>query len=110
MEYYGTNLTEAGHCRFDISSNYMVGKRNLYDLPFDPEYLTNNLQNGETIFYQGGGYTVFGISGGCYDTRPGTKTIFWIKEIVSKVEMIERINNNILAKNIINNIKFKINW
>ena len=80
------------------------------DLPFNPEGLTNNLPKGETIFYQGGGYTVFGISGSCIDTRPGTKSIFWVKETISRDEIIDCIEMNEIAMKIINTMPFKVQW
>lgn len=102
MEYFGTNLTEYGHYTWDLTGDRMI-KIGLLPkhTPFNPEELTNNLPKGEVIFYQSSEFTVLGISGSCKDERNGTKSIFWVKEILSKQEMFERINENKLSKAII---------
>ncbi len=103
---------ECGHYIFDVS-NYpsMVREGIQFNyLPFHPEQLTNNLSKGEVVFYQGGGFTVIGISGSCIDKRPGTKSIFWVEEILSYDEMKDQILNNIITKKIINSMPFTVNW
>jgi hypothetical protein len=110
MEYFGTDLDVAGHYRWNISGNKMIRLGIIFrDLPFNPEELNNHLQNGDVIFYQGGGYTVFGITGSCIDKRSGCKSLFWFKEILSKEEIIERIKLNTIAMKIINAMPFIIN-
>ena len=109
MEYFGTNLTEAGHYRWNIDNGRMIKINYRFEeLPFHPENLTNNLAKGDVVFYQGGGYTVIGIAGSCKDTRPGTKSIFWVKELITKSEMIKKIRENLIALNLINAMPFKI--
>ena len=109
MEYFGTNLTEAGHYRWDISNDRMIRINYRFEeLPFHPENLTNNLPKGEVVFYQGGGYTVLGIAGSPKDTRTGTKSIFWVKEIINKSEMIEKIKSNPVAMKLINAMPFEV--
>lgn len=111
MEYFGTNLNDAGHYRWNIDNDFFQGGSiNFNGLPFNPEELTNHLPKGETIFYQGGGFTVLGISGSCSDDRNGTKSIFWINWIVSKAELIKKIKKNKLAIKIICKIPFEIEW
>ena len=111
MEYFGTDLDDHGHYRFLLEDDRIYGRTlGFSDLPFNPEQLTNNLPKGEVIFYQGGGYTVLGISGSCKDTRRETKSIFWVKEILTKEQLIEAIKNNVAAMRIINAIPFKIKW
>ena len=108
MEYFGTNLSEHGHYRWDINGEYMVNKwMDRKDLPFNPDELTHDLPKGEVVFYQGGGYTVLGIAGSPKDTRPGTKSIFWVKENLSRQEMIERIKSNPVAMKLITAMPFK---
>ena len=80
------------------------------DLPFHPEYLTSELPKGEVIFYQGGGFTVLGIAGSCKDERPGTKSVFWVKKIITKEEIVKVIMQNIPAMKIINALPFKVRW
>jgi len=111
MEYFGTNLTEYGHYRFDLNTQNMVKMwTDFKDLPFNPEELTNNLPKGDVAFYQGGGFTVLGISGSCKDERPGTKSIFWVKEIVDKYTFIQEILQNSLAMKIIHAMPFEVRW
>jgi len=112
MEYFGTNLTEAGHYRWFLDDDVMVKNRayRFDDLPFHPENLTNNLVFGEVVFYQGGGYTVVGISGSCKDSRPGTKSIFWVKELITRKEMIERILDNSLSLELLAKMPFNVRW
>jgi len=111
MEYFGTNTTEQGHYTWNLDGEHMV-KINLLprDTPFNPEELTKGLNKGETIFYQGGGFTVVGFAGSCKDDRPGTKSIFWVKKIISKGAMIQLIMQNEHALRMINIIKFDIKW
>jgi len=110
MYYFGTSLTEYGHYIHDISNGFIRIGLNFRSLPFNPEELTNNLPKGETIYYQGGGYTVFGISGSCIDERSGTESIFWVKENLSRIEMIRKVKDNLIASKIINNMPFDVHW
>ena len=111
MEYFGTNLTEAGHYRWDISSDRMMRINYRFEeLPFHPENLTNNLPKGDVIFYQGGEFTVIGIAGSPKDTRPGTKSIFWVKENLSRQEMFGKIQMNPIAMKIINAMPFEVDF
>ena len=109
MQYFGTSLTDHGHYVWDLSGDIMI-KMGLFpkDVPFNPEGLVYNLIKGEVIFYQSSEFTVIGISGSCKDQRSGTKSIFWIKEVVSKEEMIKKINENVHSKAIIDAIPFKV--
>lgn len=110
MEYFGTSLTEYGHYRWLLNNGLQYQGLKLKDLPFNPEGLTNNLPKGETIFYQGGGYTVIGISGSCKDTRPGTKSIFWVEAIITRDAMKQCILDNPHAMSIINAMPFEVKW
>ena len=113
MEYFGTSLDQHGHYRFLLEGNHM--DKVSYSpykkgIPFDPESLTEDLPKGEVVFYQGGGFTVIGIAGSCKDTRPGTKSIFWVREIISKEEMIQKIKEHPMAMKIINAMPFEVMW
>ena len=111
MKYFGTNLQEHGHYVFDIYGDSMQRLGISFEgLPFNPEELTRELPKGSVIFYQGGGFTVIGISGSCKDGRPGTKSIFWVKEILLYDEMKNRIISNQAAKKIIDSMPFKVKW
>lgn len=111
MEYFGTNLTEHGHYRFDMDGEYMVKTWTKFtDLPFNPEELTNNLPKGEVAFYQGGGFTVFAIAGSCKDERPGTKSVFWVKENITRGQFITKIMQSATAMKIIRAMPFEVRW
>ena len=111
MQYFGTNLTEYGHFTWDLTGDYMKLKGLIsVATPFHPEELTRNLQKGQTAYYQGGGYTALAIAGSCTDDRPGTKSVFWVKENVSKARMMELISQNKHAAAIVAAMKFKIDW
>ncbi len=102
MKYFGTSLAEHGHYIFEIKDMSMIKQGIQFNyLPFHPEELTNNLPKGKVIFYQGGGFTVIGISGSCKDTRPGTKSIFWVQEIITYNELKNQILSNAITKAII---------
>lgn len=111
MEYFGTNTTEHGHYRWTLTENGMEKNwKNFEDLPFSPEYLTNKLPKGENAFYQGGGFTVIAIAGSCKDERPGTKSVFWVKENLHKAVLIQRIMQSEPAMKIIRAMPFEVNW
>ena len=111
MNYFGTNLTTHGHYVWELNDTYMVTLGINFDkLPFHPEELTRGLNKGEVIYYCGGGYTVIGISGSCLDTRPGTKSIFWVYDKLTKSQIIELIFKTPIAKSIIDQMDFLINW
>lgn len=110
MQYFGTNLNEYGHFTWDLTGDYMELKGLLPATPFSPEELTRGLNKGQTAYYQGGGYTALAIAGSCTDGRPGTKSVFWVKENVSKARMMELISQNKHAAAIVAAMKFKIDW
>jgi len=111
MEYFGTNLTEYGHYTWDLTGDRMVKIGLLpQKTPFNPEEITNNLPVGEVIYYQSSKFTVIGIAGSCKDSRCGTTSIFWVRELLSKQEIVERINENKLAKAIIDAMPFCVRF
>lgn len=111
MQYFGTDLTEHGHYTWDLTGDRMV-KIGLLpnNVPFHPEELTRGLPKGEVVFYQSSKFTVLGISGSCKDERNGTKSIFWVNEILTKQEMFERINQNKLSKSILDAMPFTVRF
>lgn len=111
MEYFGTDLDRAGHFFWLIEDGRLKGSnRTFKSLPFNPEELNNHLPVGEVIFYQGGGFTVIGITGSCYDRRPGSKSVFWVNDIISKETMIFQIMQNKIAREIIHKMPFAVKW
>lgn len=112
MEYFGTSLNEHGHYRFLLEGDGMSKLYNHFEkLPFYPECITQGyLKNGDVVFYQGGGLTVIGIYGSCKDDRPASKSIFWVRELITREEMIEKIKQQPMAMKIINAMKFEVKW
>ncbi len=111
MEYFGTTCTSAGHYRWEITAGLSGGGLNTSDLPFNPEGVTGNHQrNGSVNFFQGGGYTAIAIVGSPVDKRAGSKSVFWVKEIISKEEMIQRVKQNAVAAKIVAAMPFEVNW
>jgi hypothetical protein len=112
MFYFGTNLTEYGHCPFFLGNGKFEKLYGLIpkDTPFDVERLTNHLKKGQVAFYQGGGFTAIAIGGSCKDDRPGTKSVFWLKENLTREQMKDRILTNPVSKDIIDAFKFMVQW
>ena len=111
MNYFGTDLDTHGHYVFKLNESTMVKTwLKLDNLPFDPEGLTRNLHKGEVVYYNGGGYTVIGISGSCKDDRAGTKSIFWVREDLTFIDMYDLIHGNPMAIKILASMSFFIRW
>lgn len=112
MEYFGTTLDQHGHCRFILGDVGMVRVRcDSEKLPFHPECITQGyLKNGDVVFYQGGGLTVIGICGSCKDSRSGSKSIFWVNELITREEMIQKIKKQPMAMKIISAMPFEVKW
>lgn len=110
MYYFGTSLTEHGHYQWELTEGGMSSIRDIRDLPFNPEGITKNLQNGKVVYFQGGGYTAIAIAGSCTDQRPGSVSVFFVKELISFNDMRLRISETRTALHIIHQMKFKIDW
>lgn len=110
MEYFGTSLTDHGHYTWDLSGDYMVKIGLMPEAPFDPYEVIRGKSKGEVGFMQIDGYTVIGIEGSCKDTRNGTKSVFWLREIISREQMVERIKSNKHAMDIITRMPFEVKW
>ena len=88
INYFGTDLTSAGHYFFEVKDNYM-GASNLdfKNVPFNPEEMPRRDKGeprtkGDVRFYHENGYTICAIEGAPSDDRWGTKSVFWAKEII----------------------------
>lgn len=110
--YFGTDLNFTGHLFWELSKEEInYSKIEFKDLPFDPENLpTDNYRNGYIIFYNIENYSIIQIIGSCFDKRPGSHSIFWIKEIVTKEEFIEFLKSIPIVQKIINKMPFKVQW
>lgn len=110
MEYFGTDLKEYGHYFWLLYNDKMVKSGvTMSDIPFYPYDMPNHSKDnpmkvGEYRYYQSGTYTIFAIKGSCKDTRGGTVTVFFIDELLSEIEMIERLRNIPIAMKIVTNL------
>jgi hypothetical protein len=110
MRYFGTNLTNCGHYFWRVSE----GGHNLIaepssntfkSIPFNPEGLTMGLKRkGESIFLNIEDYSILAIEGSPYDVRGGSKSVFFIDEILTEEEMRERVESIPICKKIIEGI------
>lgn len=122
LYYFGTNLTMAGHYLFELEDNacYTPSRLQLHELPFNPEGLPHMLKGqpfkkGRVEFYDFAGYRICAIEGSCYDSRPASKSIFFVEKpmwIIYDASLKEFILSVPYAKRIIDQMetKFKINW
>ena len=99
MEYFGTPLDYACHgfhyCNGEYLSSSRVRFSDFCREAFNPESLVENdayKPNGNVYFFHKNGYSICNIVGGCYDKRPGTKTVFFIKEQLTNKELWDKIN------------------
>lgn len=115
--YFGTSLHTAGHYFFELNDSEMYQERNIRygDTPFDPEKLPivkggrySRAPNGMTRFYNLGHYSICAIGGSPKDSRPGSKSIFFWDEELTKEQMIEAIKNLPIAMKIINQMPFNV--
>jgi hypothetical protein len=111
MNYFGTDLRQAGHYFWDLIGEGM-SKSKIYfqDIPFDPYDGQKPLQKGTVTFKNIDGFSVAIISGSCTDGRNGTVSTFFVKETISLQELKERILSIPIAKKIIEQMPFEVNW
>lgn len=118
MKYFGTELTNHGHFIWDIdpSGTYLTNMSlNFKQIPFNPEEMPRTskgerLPRGTVRFYQEEGYTICAIEGSCIDTRPGSKSVFWVKEEITNQELKERILSIPITRQIIEKMPFKVDF
>lgn len=124
MYYFGTGLASAGHYFHRLEGNRIEFTRDVSfgDLPFNPEetlvgysYMKpgSHWKYGEVFFQVVGGYSVLSIAGSCYDHRTGTKTVFFVKEEMTRSEMVTRLAGIPAALKIIGQMEEKygpVDW
>lgn len=117
MEYFGTNLDEHGHYYWRLEGNKMYdrGVRLLRTLPFNPEEMPRydkgeTQRKGDVRYYQEGGFSIIAICGSCVDNRWGSKSVFFIKDQLTKTQMMNAILAIPAAKAIIDAMPFKVKW
>lgn len=118
MKYFGTELTSAGHFIWDISpSGESLSNMSLdfKSIPFSPEDLTEPedgyyLKFGAVRWYHIEGYTICAIYGSCKDDRPGSKSVFWVKETIPFEILKDKILSISITKQIIEKMPFEVLW
>lgn len=114
MKYFGTSLNDYGHYFWTLSDNG-IKRDDLWfrDIPFNPEELPRHenghiRKKGEFVFYCENGYSILAIEGSCKDHRQGARSVFFIKETLTKKELINQIKSIPIACNIIEAIPAEI--
>lgn len=110
IEYFGTSLTANGHYRFKMDNGMEQTFLFLEGIPFNPESFASWGMRGDVEFHQINGFSVLAIVGSCKDTRPGSKSVFWINEIVSMEEFKSVILENKSCRMIIDALPFIVKW
>lgn len=116
MHYFGTDLEDAGHYFWVLEENNLTekGRIGFGDIPFNPENLPlcqdQDNSNGTVEFHNAFGYSIIAIKGSCNDTRPGTKSIFWIKEKLSYEDMRDILLTIEIAKKIFEQMPFEVKF
>lgn len=117
IQYFGTTLDEAGHYLFELSGQYLrkMPMARFYELPFNPEGLPH-IKTGErrikgtTQFYRFAGYSILAIEGSCYDTRGGTKSVFYTEQEISQEEFKQILLAIPIVQKMIEKMKFEVLW
>ena len=111
MNYFGTNLSVAGHYFWDLKGDRMeMSKIYFKDIPFDPYDGQKYKPKGTVTFMQVEDYSICVITGSCIDGRNGTVSTFFVKEKLSLPELKERILSIPIAKKIIDQMPFNVLW
>jgi hypothetical protein len=112
MNYFGTELTSAGHFMWEmIGSELYRNRMSIGDCPFNPEALPyKKYKNGDVGYYQCFGFSILAICGSCKDNRAGSKSVFWLEGNFTADEMKERILTIPIGKKIIEQMSFKVQW
>jgi len=116
MNYYGTELSQAGHHFWNIDYDQIgYSKLSFEDVPFNPEKLTEPedryfLKRGTIRWHSIEDYTICAIEGSCKDTRPGSKSVFWVKEKISFDELRELMLSTPICVKIFDQMPFDVNW
>lgn len=115
LQYFGTEPDRAGHQFWRLEGSSLSRSRLSYnDCPFNPEGLPykkgHDFRNGETEFYQFAGFSIYAIEGSCYDTRPASRSVFFIEKEMSKEELKALILSTDIGKRIIEKMPFAVQW
>jgi len=112
IDYFGTDINNHGHYFWRLTGNKIEKTKVWFkDLPFNPEELLPAFsQKGTVKYFRVGDYAICAIAGSCYDSRNGTKSIFWTKEPIKLGDLKGIILSIPIAKKIIEQMQFDIDW
>ena len=112
LEYFGTDLSQAGHYFFILSGNsFQYSEREFGSTPFNPERINENYDpKGSVIYLESGIYSVCAICGSPTDKRPGCKSVFFTDKKVSHTQWKDLIYSIPIAKRIIEQMPFEVKW
>jgi hypothetical protein len=116
LEYYGTNLDQAGHSFYILSENNFETNRDRFnEFPFNPEALPyadrkKEFKKGVVRFYNFAGFTILAISGSSADTRGGSKSVFFVQEDLTREVFESKLKAHPLVQKIIAKMPFDVLW
>ena len=112
--YFGTNVNGIGHNFYALYDHEVYLNKSFFqqvvkEIGFDPETLPKNTSvKGAHEFYHINGYSVLAILGSCSDRRAGSKSIFYVNEIVTEAQIAQAILSTPSAKAIIDAMPFDV--
>lgn len=116
MNYFGTNLSSAGHYFWELEgASFHISTMGHHNCPFNPEALPHcesgeTIKNGTVKFYQFAGYSIIAIEGSPKDQRPASKSIFFVRSLIPKEELKRQILAIAVGAEIIAKMSFKVEW
>lgn len=115
IEYYGTLLDQAGHGFYILTNGFDHNRTRLGNLPFNAEGLPyanrkDSYKDGIVRFYNAFGFTICAIAGSPYDKRPGSKSIFFVEEDLTREVFESQLKANPTVQKIIKQMPFPVLW
>ena len=112
LHYFGTDLSSYGHYFWKLEGNRMIYQPlDFTKLPFNPErLLPSDVRKGLVWYGAQDGYCICAIAGSCKDTRGGTKSVFWTTELFGSNEWKDRILAIPIARRMIEQMPFEVQW
>jgi GH15 family glucan-1,4-alpha-glucosidase len=106
IHYYGTTIKYTGHYFYEITGDeFRSEKTRFSELDFNPEeYPLKGMKKGDQSIFQTGKRTVLFVSGSPIDKRGGSKSVFWVNELISPEKIREILDGNNIFLEIVNKI------
>lgn len=128
IHYFGTSLTDAGHYFWTLDDTRLLSKGLSFpaepdpihigrykEWPFNPEDMPRKqgrqeYSRGTVKYYKEKGYTIVAIEGSCRDSRSGSKSVFFTLEELTFSDLVDKILEVPIAKQIIEKMPFQVEW